>query len=473
MGMGESDDTIVREFLVESYENLDQLDRDLVSLERDPTSRPTLSSVFRTIHTIKGTCGFLGVTRLQGLTHAGDSLLSRLRDGTLTLTPGITTVLLSMVDAVRQMLGSIERDRTDGERDYAEIIEALRRVETGAAPAEPAPAPALPTQEPAPAARAPEATAPVTPPPVAAQPPAPAAPEMAPAAAAAPADASNAPRTLGIFESLILGGRLDREQVELAARLQQAGDPRRLGEILVDMGVLHPDDVLPALRNQATQPVSTTVQTGIRVDVDLLEKLMNRVGELVLARNQILQLVATRDEQALPAAAQRLSGITSELQEAIMKTRMQPIRSLWNRLPRLVRDAASACGKQVELVLEGAETELDRSVIEAIKDSLTHLVRNAVDHGIEAPEERAARGKPAAGRLVLRAFHEGGLVMIEVSDDGGGIVVDRIRARALERSLVSPGQAERMADTEWMNLIFMPGFSTAKEVTTVSGRGGG
>ena len=200
---------------------------------------------------------------------------------------------------------------------------------------------------------------------------------------------------------------------------------------------------------------------------------MNRVGELVLARNQILQLIMTQDHEALPAAVQRLSGITSELQEAIMKTRMQPIRSLWNRLPRMVRDAAAACGKEVRLVMEGAETELDRSVIEAIKDPLTHLVRNAVDHGVELPAERLAHGKPAEGRLLLRAFHEGGLVMIEVSDDGGGIAVERIRARALERSLVTPGQAERMTDAEWMNMIFVPGFSTAEAVTTISGRGVG
>ena len=470
--MSEMDDTIVKEFLVESYENLDRLDRDLVSLEQDPASRPTLSSVFRTIHTIKGTCGFLGFSRLESVAHAGENLLSRLRDGELTLTPAITTVLLSMVDAVRQMLASIERTRGDGERDYAEVIEALRRAEAGATPAAPpAPVP-VPQAIPAPA---PVASAPADPgaalaPPSPPAPVTPAAVSLAGPAAAVPA---GAPKQQGMFESLIQGGRLDREQVELAARLQQAGDPRRLGEILVDMGALHPDDVLQALKTQATQPASAAVQSSVRVDVDLLERLMNRVGELVLARNQIIQLVATRDFEALPAAALRLGGITSELQEAIMKTRMQPIRSLWNRLPRMVRDAAAACGKQVHLVMEGAETELDRSVIEAIKDPLTHLVRNAVDHGIELPAQRVAGGKPAEGRLLLRAFHEGGLVMIEVGDDGGGIPVERIRARAFERGLVTLGQAERMTDAEWMNLIFMPGFSTATAVTTLSGRGVG
>jgi two-component system chemotaxis sensor kinase CheA len=362
------------------------------------------------------------------------------------------------------MLASIERSRSDGDRDYVEVIEALQNATAGTLPAPPpAPAPATSAQAPAAPAPATSAQAPAVPAP----------PAEGPVAGTPVAAHEGPPRPQGMFEVLIQSGRLDREQVELAARLQQAGDPRRLGEILVDMGVLHPDDVLQALKTQATQPASSAVQSSIRVDVDLLEKLMNRVGELVLARNQILQLTATQDHEALPAAAQRLSGITSELQEAIMKTRMQPIRSLWNRLPRVVRDAAAGCGKEVHLAMEGAETELDRSVIEAIKDPLTHLVRNAVDHGVELPAERVASGKPAQGRLLLRAFHEGGLVMIEVSDDGGGIPVERIRARALERNLVNPAQAERMTDAEWMNLIFVPGFSTADAVTTISGRGVG
>ena len=449
--MSETDDSIVKEFLVESYENLDRLDRDLVSLEQDPTSKATLGSVFRTIHTIKGTCGFLGFSRLEAVAHSGESLLSRLRDGDLALTPEITTALLTMVDAVRQMLASIERSRSDGERDHSEVIEALTRAQAGTLAAPPAP----PAVAPASAAPAPPAA------------------EEAPAALEPAPRSEHGTKPQGMFETLIQSGRLDREQVELAARLQHAGDPRRLGEILVDMGALHPDDVLQALKTQANQPSSNAVQSSIRVDVDLLEKLMNRVGELVLARNQILQLIATQDHGALPAASQRLSGITSELQEAIMKTRMQPIRSLWNRLPRVVRDAAAACGKEVRLVMEGAETELDRSVIEAIKDPLTHLVRNAVDHGIEPPAERAASGKPTEGLLLLRAFHEGGLVLLEVTDDGGGIAVERVRARALERNLVTPEQASRMQDSEWMSLIFLPGFSTAQEVTKVSGRGVG
>ncbi|HEY6865899.1 MAG TPA: chemotaxis protein CheW, partial [Candidatus Eisenbacteria bacterium] len=333
---------------------------------------------------------------------------------------------------------------------------------------------------PAPPAAAQVAPVPVIEEPAAAvvpEPPAAAAPAP-PAESPAPAPAVSATTGLptnrsGIFESLIQSGRLDRDQVELAARLQQAGDPRRLGEILVDMGVLHPDDVLQALKSAPRQAASNAVQSSIRVDVDLLERLMNRVGELVLARNQILQITATQGYAAMPVASQRLSAITSELQESIMKTRMQPIRSLWNRLPRVVRDTATACGKEVRLEMEGADTELDRSVIEAIRDPLTHLVRNAVDHGIEDAATRAALGKPAEGRLLLRAFHEGGQVNLEVGDDGGGIAVERIRARALERGLVESARAERMGDTEWMNLIFMPGFSTSDAVTQISGRGVG
>ncbi|MFM2125834.1 MAG: hypothetical protein RL328_2285, partial [Acidobacteriota bacterium] len=217
----------------------------------------------------------------------------------------------------------------------------------------------------------------------------------------------------------------------------------------------------------------TVSDTAIRVDVGLLDKLMNLVGELVLARNQVLQFNNQREDVALNATAQRLDLITTELQEGVMKTRMQPIGLVWNKLPRLVRDVSHALGKQVQLELDGAETELDKTIIEAIKDPLTHLVRNACDHGIEPPEVRTARGKPASGRLQLRAYHEGGQVNIEIIDDGAGLDVERLKQKAVEKGLCSAERAARMSEREALNVIFLPGFSTAKEVTNVSGRGVG
>ncbi len=200
---------------------------------------------------------------------------------------------------------------------------------------------------------------------------------------------------------------------------------------------------------------------------------MNLVGELVLARNQILQCSNATEDAGLLAPSQRLNLITTELQEGVMKTRMQPIGNIWSKFPRTVRDVATMCGKQVRIEMEGKETELDKTIVEAIKDPLTHIVRNSVDHGIEKPEKRVAAGKPAEGRLLLRAYHEGGQVIIEISDDGGGLDGDRIRRKAVEKGLITPEQAARMGEREGVNLIFLPGFSTAEKVTNVSGRGVG
>ena len=200
---------------------------------------------------------------------------------------------------------------------------------------------------------------------------------------------------------------------------------------------------------------------------------MNLVGELVLARNQILQFTKALHDSTLVSTSQRLNLITSELQEGVMRTRMQPISNVWSKFPRIIRDVSRACGKQVRLDMEGKETDLDKTIIESIKDPLTHLVRNSIDHGIETPEIRKSRGKNPEGRLLLRAYHEGGHVMIEISDDGGGLNTEKIRAKALERGLITAEKASRMSDSEVNRLIFLPGFSTADAVTNISGRGVG
>lgn len=434
---------ILEEFLVESYENLDALDRDLVELEEDSGSSEILGRIFRTIHTIKGTSGFLAFTKLEKVTHVGENLLSLLRDGKLQLTPEITTALLQMVDAVRQMLSSIEATQAEGDTDYSALVEKLtalkegRPPEEGAGDAAPAPSPAA-EEQPAPEAPAASADAPAEPAPAApaaSDAPAEDAPAEAPAASDGAGDAAPPPTPPAPPSGGDAGGK-------------GGGKPA------------------PAQRNSVSG-------SSIRVGVGLLDDLMNLVGELVLVRNQILQVTSQAKDNTLTATSQRLNLITTELQEGVMKTRMQPIGSVWSKFPRVVRDLALACGKKVRIEMEGKETELDKTIIEAIKDPLTHAVRNAVDHGVEGPEERAAAGKPEEGCLFLSAYHEGGQVNIEISDNGAGIDPEKIKAKAISKGVVSPDEAGRMNERSILNLIFAPGFSTAAQVTNVSGRGVG
>ncbi|MCH7977938.1 MAG: chemotaxis protein CheA [Acidobacteria bacterium] len=423
-------DNIVKEFLVESYENLDQLDRDLVVLETNPSDQAKLASIFRTIHTIKGTCGFLAFSKLEGVAHVGENLLGRLRDGKLVLNAEITSALLATVDAVREMLRSIENSGNEGDGDYSALTAQLKALQEDSSQAD--------------------------------------------------ADSKDAAKDAGeqvpIGEILVESGKAKPSDVEAGLQQQQAGDPRHLGEIMVEKGAVNPKEVVQALNTQAETRTTAVAESNIRVDVGVLDKLMNLVGELVLARNQILQYNSSRKDSADTAftyTTQRLNLITTELQEGVMKTRMQPIDNIWSKFPRVVRDLALACGKEVRIEMEGKETELDKTIIEAIKDPLTHLVRNSVDHGIETPEVRTAAGKPAVGRLLLRAFHEGGQVNIEITDDGAGIDPEKIKQKALEKGLITSEQAAQIGEREQLNLIFLPGLSTAEKVTNVSGRGVG
>ncbi|MGE3617567.1 MAG: Hpt domain-containing protein, partial [Gemmatimonadales bacterium] len=298
-------DEVVREFLVESNEGLDQLDRDLVALEQTPNDRDLLARIFRCIHTVKGTCGFLGFSKLESVTHVGESLLSLLRDGVRNLTPERTSALLALVDAVRQILGEIETSGEEGDVDYGELIERLTRLqaEDGAVPA----APAAAEPEPAPAAPA-------------------------------------APPVKNMGDQLIEKGLVTADEVKAAADAQRQGDPRHIGEILVEQAHVPPQaivDVLESQHAEGAKPAAGGVaDSTIRVDVGLLDKLMNLVGELVLARNQILQHLTTTADNSLGATSQRLNLITTELQEGVMKTRMQPIGNVWSKFPRIVRDLA-------------------------------------------------------------------------------------------------------------------------------------
>ncbi|TFV47223.1 chemotaxis protein CheA [Blastococcus sp. TF02A-35] len=458
-------DDIVEEFLVESHENLDQLDADLVALEKEPDSRERLSSIFRTIHTIKGTSGFLAFNRLEEVTHVGENMLSRLRDGELELTPHRTSVLLQMVDTVRSLLTTIEASGGEGGVDVSAVVADISAaMENGDGPAAEAPAAA-------PAAPAAEAPAPAAAPEAPAKAPARAAAKKAPAKAAPAKRATRAkaaPAPAPVVEESVAEPVADLP-VEPAVPAVVAEEHPVSEPAVAD----HPEGETANPDAAGGQARRAVADSTIRVDVDLLDELMLLVGELVLTRNQIVQYVGRSNDTDLLRASQRLNLIASELQEGVMKTRMQPIDHIWSKLPRVVRDLGLQLKKSIRLEMEGRETELDKTLLEAVKDPLTHLVRNGVDHGIESPEDRKKAGKPAEGVLTLRARHESGQVVVEVADDGAGIDPAKLGAKAVQRGLLTQDALSRMSPADILQLIFLPGFSTAAAVTNVSGRGVG
>jgi two-component system chemotaxis sensor kinase CheA len=405
----------IGEFLVESTENLDQLDKDLLALEAAPEDPQRLASIFRTIHTIKGNSGFFGFSKLGALAHSGEHLLGRLRDGTISLDDRITGTLYSMVDAVRSILRSIEETGTEGEQDSRILAQQLAIAAAGESDA----------------------------------------PAVAPGGERAMAE-------LNFSEASHRGTDHSKADEETSVEL-----PIQPPDLPSAPGSVATPSPKPSSRSSQTGMVESTV----RVDVDLLASILDLVGELVLARNELRSIES--DDAAIHAVSQRINAVTNALQETAVKTRMQPVEHVFSRFPRTVRDLAKACGKEVQFTIDGADTELDRTLIESIRDPLTHLIRNAVDHGIEPPEVRTAAGKPRAGRLSLRAFNESGRVTIEVTDDGAGIDVERVRDKAVARGLVTADAAPLLSDEQVLQFIFEPGFSTAREVTNVSGRGVG
>jgi two-component system chemotaxis sensor kinase CheA len=392
-------DDLIADFLTETNESLADLDVALVKLERTPDDQETLSLIFRLVHTIKGTCGFLGLPRLERVAHAGESVLGKVRDGVLVATPDVVSAVLTALDRVKAIVAGLAATGTEPAGDDSELIAALDAAAAGEAPV----VTAAPIPEPEP-----EPEEDVAPEPV-----------LAPVVEAKPAAVPPPKQTA-----------------------QEAGEP------------------------------VATNQT-IRVTVDVLEDLMTLVSELVLTRNQLLQLARTQENNGFTVPLQRLSHITSDLQEGVMKTRMQPIGNAWNKLPRLVRDLSREMDKKIELTMLGADTELDRQVLELIKDPLTHMVRNSGDHGLESPAERRAAGKPEAGHITLNAFHEGGHIIIEISDDGRGLPLDKIRAKVLANGLATEAELAGMSEAHLQRFIFRAGFSTASVVTAVSGRGVG
>jgi two-component system chemotaxis sensor kinase CheA len=407
----------ISEFLIEASENLDQLDQDLVALEKNPHDPDRLASIFRTIHTIKGTCGFFGFTKLSNLSHHGEHLLGLLRDGKLHFDEQMASLLLELVDAIRTFLTAIESTGKEGDAAFPDLCQKMDATCLLAA--------------------APKNNQ----------------TEECLASPSSSTNQSNQPddRTTSTPE----------EQPVVSTTSNHPAEADKLAP------VASPD----ILSRSGSTRSNNTFDATIRVDVQLLDTIVDLVGELVLARNQ-LRTTAT-NEPALLDAVNRIHTVTGELQEVAMKTRMAPIDQLFNKFPRIVRDVAAACDKKVNLHIDGSDTELDRTLIEKIRDPLTHLIRNAIDHGIESKDMRSVAGKSTSGEISLRAFQESGQVTIEVSDDGAGISVDAVCKKAVEKGLVTEDAASAMSDERIFQFIFEPGFSTANAVTDISGRGVG
>ena len=445
-------DELLSEFLTETAENLSVLDQELVELERNPNDPGLLGNIFRLVHTIKGTCGFLGLPRLESLAHAGENVLGKFRDGELPVTPSAVTLILEALDRIKMIVTGLEESESEPDGDDSDLIERLNAMAEGHG-LDDVPAPAAVDAEPAypvaadldnldddPLLNRPD-------------------PEAVPEPDAAPSEEAAA-----------------EHEPEPESPAPAAEEPE-----VVDAQPPAPPAAAPA--PGATQPAagaqpqeakeSHVANQSIRVHVDLLEHLMTMVSELVLTRNQLLQILRSHKDSEFASPLQRLNHITSELQEGVMKTRMQPIGNAWSKLPRLIRDLCHEMGKKIELQMIGQDTELDRQVLELIKDPLTHMIRNSADHGIEKPHDRAAAGKPEFGTVRLNAFHEGGHIIIEISDDGRGLSVDKIRAKAIANGLATEAEVASMSEQQIQQLIFKAGLSTAEKVTSVSGRGVG
>lgn len=421
------DDEILQGFIEESLEHLADIENDLLEIEENGADidEDLVNKVFRAAHSIKGGAGFMGLTVIQDLSHVTENVLGLIRSGKLIPTPEIINVLLQASDKLNTM---IEDVANSNDYDIEEHLIPLNAIFNGEAlqPDAEQPEPEASVTEEVAAPEAPEDTEQVT------------APEVEPVEAIEPEVVTPTPAPV----------------VEKAP--EPAPPPKTAKR--------------PAVKKSAAK---VKVDTSIRVHVSLLDSLMTLAGELVLSRNQLLQTIASDDVRNAESVGQRIDLITSELQEAIMLTRMQPIGNVFGKFPRVVRDLSSKLKKDIDLIIVGKDVELDKTIIESINDPLTHLVRNSVDHGIELPEERVKKGKPAKGTVTLQAYHAAGQVVIEIIDDGKGLDGEALGEAAISKGLMTAEQVQVMSDKEKINLILLPGFSTAKEVTDVSGRGVG
>ncbi len=439
-------DDLLREFLTETNESLDVVDNQLVKFEQDPNNAKILDNIFRLVHTIKGTCGFLGLPRLEALAHAAETLMGKFRDG-MPVTGQAVTLILTTIDRLKDILGQLEANQAEPEGTDEDLIDLLHHMaEHGAEiPADEAPIAA-------------------------------AAPEEKPAAAAS-ADTTSGSLVVQTLERALRPGEVSLDDLEKAFReteTEAAPAPKPVVATPAPAAAIaKPAPRKTAVEIEAVNESDKVANQSIRVNVDTLEHLMTMVSELVLTRNQLLEIGRRHEDSDFKVPLQRLSNVTAELQEGVMKTRMQPIGNAWQKLPRIVRDLAGELGKQIDLEMHGADTELDRQVLDLIKDPLTHMVRNSADHGLERPDERAKAGKPEQGTIRLSAYHEGGHIIICIADNGRGLNTERIKAKAVSNGLATESEIEKMTEAQIHKFIFAPGFSTAAAVTSVSGRGVG
>ncbi len=498
-------DDLLSEFLTETAESLAVIDVQLVEFEKNPNDQDILSNIFRLVHTIKGTCGFLGLPRLESVAHAGENVLGQFRDGKLEVTPEAVTLILRCIDQIRELLDELEASGEEPEGEDGELIAELNAMAEGKSPAAaqaaaPAPAAEAPTDD-SPAAN--EFGAPVAAELLAEVEAAQAqgvaaaseeqlAAEMEAERAAEAGDNKEDAPVANEFGAPVAAELLDEVEAALADGKAAASEEQIAAEMEAERAKEAPAEKAPVAESkppatQAKPPAKagggktpakadkepSVAQSSIRVNVDVLENLMTLVSELVLTRNALLQMVRGLEDHEFQVPLQRLSHITSDLQEGVMKTRMQPIGNAWAKLPRIVRDLSIESNKKIELVMKGAETELDRQVLDLIKDPLTHMVRNSADHGLEDTAGRSAAGKPETGTILLNAYHEGGHIIILIQDDGRGLNMDRIRQKCLENGLATDAELEDLSDQQVQQYIFKAGFSTAEKVTSVSGRGVG
>ncbi len=522
----DADEEILQDFLVEAGEILEQLSEQLVELESRPDDMDLLNAIFRGFHTVKGGAGFLQLNALVECCHIAENVFDILRKGERRVSSELMDVVLQALDTVNAMFDQV-REQSEPTPATPELLAALARLAEpeGAAPAEPVQAPpaAVPPAEPAAPPEAPAqsgssditddefeqlldalqgdeapasavAEAPAAPagdeisdaefealldqlhgkgkfvpPAVSAEPAQVPAEAVEPAAAAAGDDISD-DEFEALLDELHGKGKFNGASEAVAAAAAVAKNIAAKSPAAKPVAPAKAAAARPAAPDR---PAASEAETTVRVDTARLDEIMNMVGELVLVRNRLVRLGLNSGDEAMAKAVANLDVVTGDLQMSVMKTRMQPIKKVFGRFPRLVRDLARNMKKEINLELVGEETDLDKNLVEALADPLVHLVRNAVDHGIESPEEREAAGKPRVGQVVLSAEQEGDHILLMITDDGKGMDAEVLRNKAVEKGLLERDAADRLTDLECYNLIFAPGFSTKTEISDVSGRGVG
>ncbi|WP_395003372.1 chemotaxis protein CheW [uncultured Helicobacter sp.] len=468
---------IMEDFLIEAFEMVEQLDQDLVELESNPEDLDLLNRIFRVAHTIKGSSSFLNFDILTSLTHHMEDVLNKARRAELKITPDVMDVVLQSVDLMKALLSAIRDNGTDANSgiDITDIVKRLQEVSGDSG------------EEKAPAQEASQETNKE---------------DSKPAEQSVNATDNPLADEPDLDYSSMSGEQVEAEIERLLKKRQEADKARR--EELKKQGLApnvqapsEPKEAQSTPSPQAPKPAAakpkagakkedggapaTNVEQTVRVDVRRLDHLMNLIGELVLGKNRLIKIYSDVEErydgekflEELNQVVSSISSITTDLQLAVMKTRMQPVGKVFNKFPRMVRDLSRELNKNIDLVITGEETEVDKSIVEEIGDPLVHIIRNSCDHGVESPEERQALGKPAMGTVQLKAYNEGNHIVIEVTDDGKGLDAQMLKRKAIEKGLISEREADSMSDKEAFGIIFKPGFSTAKSITNVSGRGVG